>query len=125
VILGLSGHLVADQAFGGAPSITNYEVFLGIWLLVISCVGLAGGFISALGGVVMVALDALSILFTFAGGVVRCDFLQLCQAEKHDSKNRLLIKARFANRDWQPNLVCTPAPATMLTQTAPIWSTTS
>ncbi len=107
MILGLSGHLVADQAFGGAPSITNYEVFLGIWLLVISCVGLAGGFISAL------------------GGVVRCDFLQLCQAEKHDSKNRLLIKARFANRDWQPNLVCTPAPATMLTQTAPIWSTTS
>ena len=74
VILGLSGHLVATQAYGGSPSITNYEVFLGIWLFVISFVGLAGGFISALGGVVMVALDALSILFTFAGGVV-CVFV--------------------------------------------------
>jgi len=37
---------------------------------VISIVGLAAGFVSALGGVVMVALDALAILFTFAGGVV-------------------------------------------------------
>lgn len=70
VILGLSGHLVASQAYGGAPSVTNYQVFVGIYLLVISLVGLAAGFVSALGGVVMVALDALAILFTFAGGVV-------------------------------------------------------
>ena len=77
VILGLSGHLVATQAFGGAPSITNYEVFLGIWLFVICLIGVAGNFIGALGGIVMVALDALSILFTFAGGVVRCFALPL------------------------------------------------
>lgn len=37
----------------------------------IALLGIAGTFISALGGVVMAALDALSILFTFAGGVVR------------------------------------------------------
>lgn len=70
VILGLSGHLVASQAYGGAPAVTNYQVFVGIYLLVISFVGLAASFVSMLGGVVMVALDALAILFTFAGGVV-------------------------------------------------------
>lgn len=70
MILGLSANLVKTQAYGGAPSITNYEVFLGIWLLVIAFIGIAGDFIGALGGVVMVALDGLSILFTFAGGVV-------------------------------------------------------
>ena len=71
VILGLSGHLVATQALGGAPAVTNYQVFLGIWCLVIAFIGVAAGFVSALAGIVMVALDALSVLFTFAGGVVR------------------------------------------------------
>ncbi|CAF9942450.1 hypothetical protein IMSHALPRED_003687 [Imshaugia aleurites] len=69
LILGLSGHLVASQVYGGAPSSTNYNVFLGIWLLVIALLGLAASFVSALGGVVMFALDALSVLFSFAGGV--------------------------------------------------------
>ncbi|KAL9077221.1 MAG: hypothetical protein Q9161_000487 [Pseudevernia consocians] len=69
LVLGLSGHLVASQAYGGAPSSTNYNVFLGIWLLVIAFIGLAASFVSALGGVVMTALDALSVLFAFAGGV--------------------------------------------------------
>ncbi|KAF6228736.1 hypothetical protein HO173_011755 [Letharia columbiana] len=69
LVLGLSGHLVASQAYGGAPSATNYNVFLGIWLLVVAAVGLAASFVSALGGVVMAALDALSVLFAFAGGV--------------------------------------------------------
>ncbi|KAL6719983.1 hypothetical protein ACLMJK_001904 [Lecanora helva] len=87
VILGLSGHLVASQTFGGAPSITNYEVFLGIWLFVISVIGLAGSFISALSGVVMVALDALSVLFTFAGGVGMAAKLGVhdCSCNKPDS----------------------------------------
>ena len=70
LVLGLSGHLVADQRYGGAPSITNYCVFLGIWLIVVSLVGLAGSFIDAIGGIIMLGLDALTILFTFAGGVV-------------------------------------------------------
>lgn len=75
LILGLSGHLVASQVYGGAPSSTNYNVFLGIWLLVVSFVGVAAGFVSALQGVVMVGLDALSVLFAFAGGVVGLFFL--------------------------------------------------
>ncbi len=70
IILGLSANLVKTQAYGGAPSITNYEVFLGIWLFVIALIGIAADFIGALGGIVMVALDGLSLLFTFAGGVV-------------------------------------------------------
>ena len=37
----------------------------------IALIGLLADFVSALGGVVMVALDALSVLFAFAGGVVR------------------------------------------------------
>ena len=70
LVLGLSGHLVASQVYGGAPSSTNYNVFLGIWLLVVAFVGLAASFVSVLGGVVMAGLDALSVLFAFAGGVV-------------------------------------------------------
>ena len=50
-------------------------MFLGIWLLVVALVGLASGFVSALGGVVMLGLDALSVLFAFAGGVVGCFFV--------------------------------------------------
>ncbi|KAL2054451.1 hypothetical protein ABVK25_005199 [Lepraria finkii] len=68
VILGLSGHLVASQSLGGAPSVTNYEVFLGIWLLVISFLGLAATKVDALAGIVGVALEGLSLLFAFAGG---------------------------------------------------------
>lgn len=72
VILGLSGHLVASQAYGGAPSVTNYEVFLGIWLIVVSILGLVATKIEALAGPIGVGLEALTILFTFAGGTV-CD----------------------------------------------------
>ena len=70
MILGLSGHLVASQAYGGAPSVTNYEVFLGIWLIVVSIVGLVASRIEALAGPIGVGLEALTILFTFAGGTV-------------------------------------------------------
>ena len=72
MILGLSGHLVASQAYGGAPSVTNYEVFLGIWLIVVSILGLVATRIEALAGPVGVGLEGLTILFTFAGGTV-CD----------------------------------------------------
>ena len=72
MILGLSGYLVASQAYGGAPSVTNYEVFLGIWLIVVSIIGLVASRIEALAGPVGVGLEALTILFTFAGGTV-CD----------------------------------------------------
>lgn len=51
---------------------TNYCVFLGIWLFVIALLGLLSSFISALAGIVTVVLDGLSMLFAFAGGVVRC-----------------------------------------------------
>ena len=72
VILGLSGHLVASQAYGGAPSVTNYEVFLGIWLIVVSIIGIVASKIELLAGPIGVGLEALTILFTFAGGTV-CD----------------------------------------------------
>ena len=76
VILGLSGHLVASQAYGGAPSVTNYEVFLGIWLIVVSILGLVATKIEALAGPIGVGLEALTILFTFAGGTVCDEFLE-------------------------------------------------
>ena len=89
MILGLSGHLVASQAYGGAPSVTNYEVFLGIWLIVVAIIGLVASRIEVLAGPVGVGLEALTILFTFAGGTV-CDksllsvwTLDNCQANKN------------------------------------------
>ena len=69
LILGLSGHLVATQLYGGAPSSTNYNVFLGLYVLVAALVGLASGFVSALRGLVTLVTDSLAVLFTFAGGV--------------------------------------------------------
>lgn len=80
IVLGLSGHLVATQVLGGAPSATNYNVFLGIWIIVIAAIGILSGFLSMLAGIVMMALDALSVLFTFAGGVVRCSCTFACFA---------------------------------------------
>ena len=70
LILGLSGHLVASQRYGGAPSATNYEVFAGILCLVVALVGLAASFVSAIGGIIMLALDAATCLFLFAGAIV-------------------------------------------------------
>lgn len=72
MILGLSGHLVASQSYGGAPSVTNYEVFLGLWLIVVAIIGIVASKIEVLAGPVGVGLEALTILFTFAGGTV-CD----------------------------------------------------
>ncbi|CAF9939051.1 MAG: hypothetical protein HETSPECPRED_001464 [Heterodermia speciosa] len=69
LILGLSGHLVASQRYGGAPATTNYEVFVGILCLLVALIGVAASFISAIGGVILFALDALTCLFLFAGGV--------------------------------------------------------
>lgn len=71
IILGLSANLVATQRFGGAPSVTNYETFVGIISFVAALIGLAGSFISAIGGVIALAVDALTALFLFAGGIVR------------------------------------------------------
>ncbi|KAL8823542.1 MAG: hypothetical protein Q9191_005760 [Dirinaria sp. TL-2023a] len=69
IVLGLSANLVATQHFGGAPATTNYEVFVGIIGIVAALVGLAASFISALGGIVALALDGLTALFLFAGGI--------------------------------------------------------
>lgn len=60
-----------DQTYGSAPSETSFEVFVGLWVLVVALIGIAAGFLSALAGIVMMALDAFGVLFTFAGGVVR------------------------------------------------------
>ena len=46
----------------------------------IALIGLLADFVSAIGGLVMVVLDALSVLFAFAGGVVRLSFLSLLVA---------------------------------------------
>lgn len=70
IVLGLSANLVATQHFGGAPATTNYEVFVGILGIVAALVGLAGSFISALGGIIALVLDGLTALFLFAGGIV-------------------------------------------------------
>ncbi|MCJ1341710.1 hypothetical protein MMC09_007007 [Bachmanniomyces sp. S44760] len=69
IILGLSGHLVATQVFGGAPSQTNFTVFLGIWGLVIGLLGIVASFVGALQGLVMLGLDVFGCLLNFAGGI--------------------------------------------------------
>jgi len=51
--------------------VTNYEVFAGILCMVAAIIGLAGSFISSIGGVIALAVDALTALFLFAGGIVR------------------------------------------------------
>ena len=120
VILGLSGHLVASQALGGAPSVTNYEVFLGIWLLVVSFLGLAAIKVDALAGIVGVALEGLTLLFTFAGGTVCVIVPRGCCYTKERSTDHQLYYRR-----WQPNSACTLAPALQTTKAVPTLSTTS
>lgn len=50
---------------------TNYEVFAGILCMVAAIIGLAGSFISSIGGLIALGVDALTALFLFAGGIVR------------------------------------------------------
>ena len=70
IILGLSANLVVTQAYGGAPSSTNFNVFVGIWIIVIALIGFLENAISSLTGIIMTTLDSFSLLFTFAGAVV-------------------------------------------------------
>ena len=78
IVLALSANLVATQHFGGAPSTTNFEVFVGILGLVAALVGLAASFVSSLGGLIAFVLDGLTALFLFAGGVVRVPLFLHC-----------------------------------------------
>ncbi|KAM0798092.1 marvel domain-containing protein [Usnea florida] len=92
LILGLSGHLVANQAYGGAPSATNYNVFLGIWLFVTAVMGLAASVLEVLGGVVGAVADGLSVLFAFAGGVAYAAKLGVhsCSRTSYTSTNSII-----------------------------------
>ena len=88
IILGLSGHLVATQVFGGAPSQTNFTVFLGIWGLVIGLLGIVASFVGALQGLVMLGLDVFGCLLNFAGGIVSEHQLALSRLPR---ANQLMI----------------------------------
>lgn len=70
VIIGLSGHLVTSQSYGSAPTSTKYNIFLGVWIVLVSFLGFLGSALPRLEGILITCLDALSVLLSFAGGVV-------------------------------------------------------
>lgn len=61
---------VAQISLHGLKSIIEFGAFTGAWGLLVSLIGLAYCFVSAIPWIAMVALDALAALFYFADAVV-------------------------------------------------------
>ena len=79
--LALSAHLIATQSHAPSPSATSYLVFTGLYTLLVASLGLATPFVrSPPSSLISVVLEALVVLFTFAGGVVRGHPLYLASA---------------------------------------------
>lgn len=72
IILGLSITLIKGQVYGSAPSQTDFSAFVGGWTALTAVAGiLAATFLTFLDGIMMLALDGLSVIFTLAAGIVR------------------------------------------------------
>lgn len=72
VVLALSVVLVKQYGPGHAPSLFDYGAFCGAASLAIAGVGIVACFYESLQGVIMLALDGLTVLFLLAGGIVSC-----------------------------------------------------
>lgn len=70
IVLALSIVAVRWQVYGKAPASTGYNAFAGAWATLFSLIGLAAIFISAVPGLIVAGLDALTFIFLLAGGIV-------------------------------------------------------
>jgi hypothetical protein len=70
VVLGLSIEAIKWQYYGAAPATSPYSAFAGAFGILVALVGIAAGFIDAIPGLIMAAVDGLATLLFLAGGIV-------------------------------------------------------
>jgi hypothetical protein len=69
LITALIGNVIAD-AYGGTPSQINYCMFVAVFSWIVLIIGFTGSFIESIPVVVLLAADALAVLFTFVAAVL-------------------------------------------------------
>ena len=72
IVLSMAAALVANQPSGGSPSQVNYSVFVGVFTILSWLYTAAASTVNPEGlgsPVIIIILDSLNALFTFAGGV--------------------------------------------------------
>jgi len=101
VVLALSGALVGQQDIGGSPSEVNFALFTGIFALV----SLFYFFFAAFSeghGVILLALDGLNLLFTFASATALAAALGV-----HSCGNAAyIVSNRITNGSLDPRKRC-------------------
>jgi len=69
LITALLGNVIYD-AYGGTPSQINYCMFVAVLSWIVLIIGFVGSFSESIPVIVLLATDALAILFTFIAAVV-------------------------------------------------------
>jgi hypothetical protein len=69
IVLGLSVSLAKTQVIGSVPATTAYSSFVGGWGIAAVAFGVAALFFDPLGGIIVVAVDALTAVLYLAGGI--------------------------------------------------------
>jgi len=91
LITALIGNVIAD-AFAGNPSSINYAIFVAVFSWIVLLYGLAAAFIEGLAiTIVIAAMDAFAVVFTFIAGVVLAAKLGVhsCTNHAYTSTNSL------------------------------------
>lgn len=70
VVLGLSVHAANWQQIGSVPTTTAYCAFAGAFALLVTIIGFASIWITAIPKIIMSGLDGLTALLLLAGGIV-------------------------------------------------------
>lgn len=70
VVLGLSVHAANWQQIGSVPTTTAYCAFAGAFALLVTIVGFASIWVTAIPKIIMSGLDGLTALLLLAGGIV-------------------------------------------------------
>jgi hypothetical protein len=71
IVLGLSVRAANWQEIGSIPTTTAYCAFAGAFAMLISIIGLAAIWLTAIPKMIMSGLDGLASIILLAGGIVR------------------------------------------------------
>jgi hypothetical protein len=70
IVLGLSVHAAKWQEIGSVPTTTAYCAFAGAFALLVTIIGFAAMWFTAIPRIIMTGLDGLTALLLLAGGIV-------------------------------------------------------
>lgn len=116
--MALIGNMIAD-AFGGNPSIVNYDMFVAVFamlsLFYLIAIAFNEGFMGH--GAIPLALDVLNTLFFFCGAVATAAKLGVHSCgSKVSTTNTQSLTCDMANNSSSPTLTTTALPTARQTQ---------